>query len=162
MHGFPCLLVLCSCTQLMCTMRFVESICNSSVRGPLTQSNKDPVFLWLGHPKAAFVQPWILQCPVHHNSSFISQQIWLYLPPPFPTTPSVFVVVNNCNHMGLRMLILMVRKTGVRDDSVQTALHMKTFLLLNAERFGTQRKVIAGNLPSWFVSVKVLSKLSSE
>ena len=49
--------------------------------------------------------------------------------------------------------MLMVRATGVREDFVQTTLHMKTILLLNAERFGIQRKVIASNLPSWVVSL---------
>lgn len=44
--------------------------------------------------------------------------------------------------------MLMVKATGVREDSVQTTLHMETILLLNAERFGTQREVIADGLPS--------------
>ena len=50
------------------------------------------------------------------------------------------------------MLMLMVRATGVREDSVQTTLHMETILLLNAERFGKQRGATAGDLPDQMVS----------
>ena len=41
----------------------------------------------------------------------------------------------------------------MKEDSVQTALHMETILLLSAGRFGTQKEVIAGDLPSQIVSL---------
>ena len=51
--------------------------------------------------------------------------------------------------------MLMMRATDheVREDSIQTAPHVETILLLNAGRFGTQREVIAGDLPSQIVSL---------
>ena len=39
--------------------------------------------------------------------------------------------------------MLMVRATGVREDSVQTSLHIETILLLNAVMFGKHRGAIA-------------------
>ena len=77
-------------TWFTCTMRFVDPICNSNVRGPLIlMMFHGPVQWGSSFPLVGtlFVLLRMSFSSVQCSCSAVLLQIWLYGPLPFPTSP---------------------------------------------------------------------------